>query len=101
MLNLAEGVNKLTGSIASMDEMSQQNSALVEESSAAARALSDQADKLAELKTFFKLDRAVASVREKTATTRSAQVHAKPKARQTAVNVPALASASDDDWSEF
>ncbi|MGI9509596.1 MAG: methyl-accepting chemotaxis protein, partial [Geminicoccaceae bacterium] len=42
----AAGVQEINSSITSMDEMTQQNSALVEESSAAARALSNQASKL-------------------------------------------------------
>ncbi len=52
----ASGVQEINRSITSMDEMTQQNSALVEESTAAARALSDQAAKLAELTAFFRLD---------------------------------------------
>ncbi|MEZ5936052.1 MAG: methyl-accepting chemotaxis protein [Alphaproteobacteria bacterium] len=52
----AIGVQEINNSITSMDEMTQQNSALVEESTAAARALTDQATKLAELMAFFKLD---------------------------------------------
>ncbi len=50
----ASGVQEINSSITSMDEMTQQNSALVEESTAASRALSDQASRLGELTTFFK-----------------------------------------------
>ncbi|MGH1480366.1 MAG: methyl-accepting chemotaxis protein [Geminicoccales bacterium] len=49
------GVQEINSSITSLDEMTQQNSALVEESSASARALSDEAGKLAELMAFFKI----------------------------------------------
>ncbi|MEL6963191.1 MAG: methyl-accepting chemotaxis protein, partial [Pseudomonadota bacterium] len=52
----ASGVQEINTSVSSMDEMTQQNSALVEESSASAHALSDQAGKLTELMTFFQLD---------------------------------------------
>ncbi len=52
----ASGVQEINGSITSMDQMTQQNSALVEESAASARTLSDQAKKLADLMAFFKLD---------------------------------------------
>jgi methyl-accepting chemotaxis protein len=52
----AMGVQEINSSITAMDEMTQQNSALVEENTAAARALSDQAGRLAELAAFFKLD---------------------------------------------
>ena len=40
-----------------MDEMTQRNGALVEETSASAQALADQARQLAELVGFFKTDR--------------------------------------------
>jgi methyl-accepting chemotaxis protein len=52
----AVGVQEINGSITNMDEMTQQNSALVEESTASAKALSDQANRLDELMSFFKLD---------------------------------------------
>ena len=52
----ALGVQEINGSVASMDEMTQQNTALVEESTASARTLSKQARKLTEAMTFFKTD---------------------------------------------
>ena len=54
----AAGVQEINNSVTSMDEMTQQNSALVEESSAAARSLADEAGKLTELMAFFVLDQA-------------------------------------------
>ncbi|NJM92120.1 MAG: HAMP domain-containing protein [Rhodospirillaceae bacterium] len=90
----ASGVQQINGSVASMDEMTQQNSALVEESSAAARALSDQAVRLGDLMAFFKLDTARASVRSK-----PAQPMAAPR-KQTKAR-PAPAAASDEGWNEF
>lgn len=51
----AIGVHEIDSSITSLDEMTQQNSALVEESSASARTLSDQATRLADLLASFKL----------------------------------------------
>ncbi|MGI9451525.1 MAG: methyl-accepting chemotaxis protein [Geminicoccaceae bacterium] len=56
----ASGVQEINSSINNMDQMTQQNAALVEESTAAARALSDEAGKLTELMGFFKLDDAPA-----------------------------------------
>ncbi len=52
----ASGVQNINSSVAGLDEMTQQNSALVEESSAASRALSDQSRRMTELMGFFKLD---------------------------------------------
>ena len=88
----AAGVQEINSSITSMDEMTQQNSALVEESSAAARALSDQASKLTQLMAFFKLDHAPARVMQ-------ARETMTPAVKRPA---PALAAASSDDgWNEF
>ena len=90
----AIGVEEINGSVSTMDEMTQQNSALVEQSTASARALGDQSSKLSELMTFFKIDDAATPGR------------VQPTARQTATSVtatkaPAMASADDDGWSEF
>ncbi len=86
----ASGVQEINSSINAMDEMTQQNSALVEESTAAARALSEQASKLGELMAFFKLDNAVAPLRS------SPSVEQRP-----AMTTPAMPSISDDGWSDF
>ena len=85
----ALGVQEINTSVATMDEMTQQNSALVEESTAAARALSDQAGQLNELMAFFKLEGGVA-----------VQSAGKTAPRKTATK-PAFAAAADDDWAEF
>jgi methyl-accepting chemotaxis protein len=101
----ASGVQEINSSITSMDEMTQQNSALVEESTAAARALSEQASKLGELIAFFKLDGAAMPVRRQSpskpqsATSQPARLA--PKAKQVTKSPSAVAVADDDGWSEF
>ena len=55
----ALGVQNINRSIASMDDMTQQNSALVEQSTASSRALSDQAAKLTEAMAFFQIRNSV------------------------------------------
>jgi methyl-accepting chemotaxis protein len=52
----AQGIEQVNQAIAHMDEATQQNAALVEESAAAAHALDDQAASLAELMTFFTVE---------------------------------------------
>ena len=52
----ASGVQEINSSVAIMDEMTQQNSTLVEESTASARTFGDQANKLAGLVDFFSLN---------------------------------------------
>jgi methyl-accepting chemotaxis protein len=53
----ASSLDEVNIAIAQMDEMTQKNAALVEESTAAARSLEEQADQLRRQMTFFTLDR--------------------------------------------
>jgi methyl-accepting chemotaxis protein len=57
------GVDQVTLAVSQMDEVTQQNAALVEEASAAAHALSGQADELAELMAFFRVGGTSATLR--------------------------------------
>lgn len=91
----AIGVQEINSSIATMDEMTQQNSALVEESTASARALSDEAKKLAELMAFFSLDNTKVRSRANGARTKVT-----PK-RQLAAASSLPAMADEDGWNEF
>jgi methyl-accepting chemotaxis protein len=51
------GISQINTSIATLDQMTQQNSALVEQSAAAAESLKEQAAQLARVVSTFKLDR--------------------------------------------
>ncbi|MEO8118291.1 MAG: methyl-accepting chemotaxis protein [Rhodoferax sp.] len=53
----SEGIGRINTAIVSLDQMTQQNSALVEQSAAAAKSLRDQAAQLAATVSTFKLDR--------------------------------------------
>ena len=52
----SEGISLVNGSVAQLDQMTQQNSALVEQSAAAAESLKEQAGRLADVVGTFKLD---------------------------------------------
>lgn len=52
----AQGVEEINRAISSMDEMTQQNSALVEQNAAASRMLQDQAESMHSRMSFFSLD---------------------------------------------
>ncbi|WP_417840286.1 methyl-accepting chemotaxis protein [Terasakiella sp.] len=56
----ASGVDQINSAITQMDEMTQQNAALVEESSASARSLEDQSEKMMQLISFFETRKEVA-----------------------------------------
>ena len=52
----SDGIGQVNTSVVQLDQMTQQNAALVEESAAAAESLKDQANKLAQVVGTFKLD---------------------------------------------
>ena len=53
----SSGVDEITAAITSMDEITQQNSALADESASAAKGLTEQANALIEMVRFFKVDK--------------------------------------------
>ncbi|MEL6964913.1 MAG: methyl-accepting chemotaxis protein [Pseudomonadota bacterium] len=95
----ASGVQEINSSVASMDEMTQQNSALVEQSAASARALGDQANKLGELMAFFKSEHGGQGSRPASTATRS--VRPPSPSKPVSASAPAFAGASGDGWDEF
>jgi methyl-accepting chemotaxis protein len=123
----ATGLDQINTAVGSMDEMTQRNAALVEETTAAAQSLSGQANELANLVGFFKLDGsaraipgvatpAVAAGPAPTAAPKRAPMTAPAAARKPAIPaaVPVQApitarpspatpakAAGDDDWQEF
>jgi methyl-accepting chemotaxis protein len=52
----SQGIEQVNAAVAQMDEMTQQNAALVEEAAAAAESLQDQADSLSQAVSVFKLE---------------------------------------------
>ena len=50
-----DGINQVNQAVSNLDQMTQQNAALVEESSAAALSMQEQAERLAEVVSIFKL----------------------------------------------
>ncbi|MCX4027032.1 methyl-accepting chemotaxis protein [Spartinivicinus marinus] len=56
------GINEVNSAIAQMDDMTQQNAALVEQSSAASMSMKDHAEKMNKLMEFFNLDLNVSMV---------------------------------------
>ncbi|WP_448207641.1 methyl-accepting chemotaxis protein [Azospirillum sp. sgz302134] len=103
----ASALDEINATVAQMDEMTQKNAALVEETTAAAQSLANQATDLRSLVSFFKLD----SVPQASAAAASAPVlrrtiaATKPAVRKAAPAVKAAtlqrASADEADWQEF
>ncbi|OAX66625.1 chemotaxis protein [Xanthomonas translucens pv. arrhenatheri] len=107
------GIEQVNQTVTQMDEATQQNAALVEEATAAARAMEQQAGQLTEAVTVFKLDTAVASTTLE-ALTRPGVARATPTAKAKTKSAPAKrgtpsmpalpgtpSSANEAQWHEF
>ncbi|WP_343652068.1 methyl-accepting chemotaxis protein [Stenotrophomonas sp.] len=101
------GIEQVNQTVVQMDETTQQNAALVEEATAAARAMEDQAAQLGEAVARFRLAtpglssapaRVAAPAVSAPRKAVSAPVVAAPRARKAA---PQPALAGDGDWQEF
>uniref|UniRef100_UPI003510F0F0 methyl-accepting chemotaxis protein n=1 Tax=Ferrovibrio sp. TaxID=1917215 RepID=UPI003510F0F0 len=101
----ATGLDQINTAVGSMDEMTQRNAALVEETTAAAQALSSQSVQLADLVGFFRTDvqaaRAPAQTAAKTVARTAAEKPAAAKPMPKPAPAPAPAPAGNDDWQEF
>jgi len=103
------GIEQVNQAIGQMEQVTQQNAALVEEAAAAAESLNDQAVKLEQAVSVFKLDGAAALVtaRPKEAARIASPGPKRAPARVAAVKPPAPRKAarpavtSGDDWEEF
>ncbi|WP_401728903.1 methyl-accepting chemotaxis protein [Stenotrophomonas muris] len=103
------GIEQVNQTVVQMDETTQQNAALVEEATAAARAMEDQAGQLADAVAIFRLDNQVsAAVKAVAARAEPARVTTAARPQPTSTPAPVRRSsnastfaASDSDWQEF
>lgn len=97
-------ISEINRSVTQMDEMTQQNSALVEENAAASKTLQEQSEAMKERISFFSLDSKANSPSRTTHAAKAPAKKAQPTARQP-IPVAAIASsngaAATEDWSEF
>ncbi|TJY62827.1 PAS domain S-box protein [Sinimarinibacterium sp. CAU 1509] len=122
-LEQSQGIEQVNQAITSMDEVTQQNAALVEEASAAARSMEEQAVSLSQSVSVFRLDTEQAqsirmpvasstpppAARPRAASTAKPALKAKPKSAGTAAArgsgngdaSPATGGSGDDRWTEF
>ncbi|MCW2237575.1 methyl-accepting chemotaxis protein [Azospirillum canadense] len=109
----ASALDEINATVSQMDEMTQKNAALVEETTAAAQSLATQAGDLRALVGFFKLDAvavetasapAAPTLRRAIAPTRppvpTSPIHT-TQARRSAGAALQRAAADEDDWKEF
>ncbi len=103
------GIEQVNQTVVQMDETTQQNAALVEEATAAARAMEDQAAQLADAVAIFRLDNQVsAAVKAATERVEPARITTMARPQPTRTPAPVRRSsnastfvASDSDWQEF
>ena len=119
-----EGIGQVNQAVANLDQMTQQNAALVEESAAAASALHDQAQRLAQVVSVFNVGSPPAGAAYRAAPVRQPAPRAAPrpapklasrpapaakpklatpapKAIAAPTRAAAPAAKSDDDWETF
>jgi len=100
-----QGIEQVNKAVTQMDEMTQQNAALVEQAAAASESLDDQAKSMQRMMSFFHMgDEAPAPVvKVEAPKTAPAKLAAKRRpAKVKAVLKPAAPASSDDDeWDEF
>ena len=114
----SDGIGQVNTAVVQLDQMTQQNAALVEESAAAAESLRDQAIRLAKVVGTFQLDsgRGAAPAPVAVAAAKVPPASAAPKAAPkstpapaakaaqpapVAAATPAKSGASDNDWETF
>jgi methyl-accepting chemotaxis protein len=89
------GIEQINQAITQMDEVTQQNAALVEQTSAAAEAMQDQAARLAQAVSVFKVEGVV----QAPASVKPVKRKEAPKLAQATRKEPVAAAAAD--WEEF
>ncbi len=91
----ASGINEINQAIAQMDEMTQQNAALVEEASASSKSMEEQAQGLQEQVSFFNTGDSADS------DTDHGAVRSAPAKSRAAAARPHLSAVPDSEWEEF
>ncbi len=107
----SSGIEQVNEAVTQMDEVTQQNAALVEEAAAAARQLQDEANALADVVSVFRTMGGDVPVARQTpripslATAPLVRIKtaaiSKPAVAKAVTKTPALSQASSSDWEEF
>ena len=93
------GISQVNLAITQMDEVTQQNAALVEEAAAAAESLEEQAETLAQTVAQFRLESGMAAA-PKPVKTNLSLIRPKPVLKSMAAPLKA-GKSQDDEWEEF
>ncbi len=102
-----QGIEQVNKAVTQMDEMTQQNAALVEQAAAASESLEEQGKGLQRLMSFFDTGEGSGNVPAPAAkaapapVAKSASKASKPAAPKSASKPAAPAASGDDEWDEF
>jgi len=98
----SSGIEQVSLAVSQMDEVTQQNAALVEEAAAAAESLEEQANSLSQAVSVFRLTSGEAPARlEARPEKRQSRPQAAPTARLGGKKAASLPATLDDEWEEF
>jgi len=98
----SEGINQVNTAVTSMDEVTQQNAALVEQAAAASESLVDQANALMDSISVFKVSSGRAVISAKGSNVKqSAPRLVSPKSMSKIASSRTSRGTSDGDWEEF
>ena len=104
-LEQSTGIEQVNQTVSQMDEVTQQNAALVEEAAAASESLDEQARELDQLMNYFKLGAGDASrsvaPRAPVAAAPAPSPAPRPVARAASTPAPASSGGDDSEWEEF
>ncbi len=99
----SQGIEQINQAITQLDEVTQQNAALVEEAAAASESMDEQARDMNEMVGFFDIGEVAETIQSmpKTPTRTVAPTVAPTPAAVPVAKTAPSAAASDDDWDEF
>jgi methyl-accepting chemotaxis protein len=97
----SSGIEQVNQAITQMDEVTQQNAALVEEASAASQAMQEQAARLADMVGVFTLAVGAAQATKTAPRARPAPAGRAPAAAKPQARKPVAAANAEAEWEEF
>jgi methyl-accepting chemotaxis protein len=100
----SSGIEQINTAVTQMDDVTQQNAALVEEAAAAAQAMQDQVNSLNEVVSVFRVEANVGAARPALQRLAAAAPPRRPAPRVPATRAPALvarAKAPEPEWEQF
>lgn len=97
----SSGIDQVNSAIAQMDEMTQQNAALVEEASAAGEAMAEQSRGMMQLMDFFTIDHNSRAPQMQMAAPTASAPMSQPMAAPSQNHGAQMSNSDDDEWQEF